>query len=54
MADKIGHSKEEVVEAFLERYLRDRERGEVRPLAEYQKRFPGHEDLIAGTRVVPR
>lgn len=47
MADKIGHSKEEVVDAFLERYLRDRERGEVRPLAEYQKRFPGHEDLIA-------
>ena len=36
-----------ILNAFLKLYLEDQERGEVRPLAEYQERFPGYEDQIA-------
>lgn len=36
-----------IVAAFTARFLRDRERGEVRPVADYQVGFPGYEQAIA-------
>ena len=36
-----------ILNAFLKLYLEDQEQGAVRPLAEYQERFPGYEDQVA-------
>ena len=36
-----------ILNAFLKLYLEDQERGDVRPLAEYQERFPGYEEQVA-------
>ena len=40
-------SRQAVVHALLSAFARDHEHGIVRPVAEYQARFPGHEDLVA-------
>jgi len=38
---------EAILSSFLQRFFADREAGAVLPLAQYQRRFPGYEPLIA-------
>ena len=47
MSDPGGKNSPAILNAFLKLYLEDQEREQVRPLAEYQERFPGYEDQIA-------
>ena len=42
-----GEAHERLILAFLQRYHRDEERGEVRPLADYLALFPDAQDAIA-------
>src|SRR5262245_8139139 len=46
-ARRSAMTEAQVTNAFLQRYLQDRESGSVRPLADYQALFPGHEALVA-------
>ncbi len=45
--DAADNRRHAVVHALLSAFARDRERGELHPLAHYQAAFPGHEDLVA-------
>ena len=47
MSDPDGKNSPAILNAFLKLYLEDQEAGQIRPLAEYQERFPGYEDQIA-------
>ena len=47
MSDPDGKNSPAILNAFLKLYLEDQEEGQIRPLAEYQERFPGYEDQIA-------
>lgn len=49
LAPPVSDSRDElaIVGLFLQQYVQDRAAGNVRPLAEYQARFPGFEPLIA-------
>ncbi len=38
---------DDVIAAFLERYWRDQDAGENRPLSDYLAQFPDHEDIVA-------
>ena len=44
MTDRAVHA---IVAAFTERFLNDRERGQILPLEQYQARLPGYDDAIA-------
>ena len=43
MSDPGGKNSPAILNAFLKLYLEDQEAGQIRPLAEYQERFPGYE-----------
>ena len=47
MSDPGGKNSPAILNAFLKLYLEDQEAGQIRPLAEYQERFPGYEDQVA-------
>ena len=47
MSDPDGKNSPAILNAFLKLYLEDQEEGQIRPLAEYQERFPGYEDQVA-------
>ena len=47
MSDPVGKNSPAILNAFLKLYLEDQEAGQIRPLAEYQERFPGYEAQVA-------
>ncbi len=47
MSDPGGKNSPAILNAFLKLYLEDQEAGQIRPLAEYQERFPGYEAQVA-------
>ena len=47
MSDPDGKNSPAILNAFLKLYLEDQEEGQIRPLEEYQERFPGYEVQIA-------
>lgn len=47
MSSAAHPDEQAIVAAFLEQLLDDRRQGVTRSLADYQRRFPGHETLIA-------
>ena len=47
MSDPDGKNSPAILNAFLKLYLEDQEKGQLRPLTEYQERFPGYEDQVA-------
>ena len=46
-ANSEAPTSDDVIAAFLERYWRDQDRDEVRPLSDYLAQFPDHEDIVA-------